>query len=111
MSQNAKVLELLHAAETTDDPSAANDMPAPRARGPHVARPRPLPAAGVRRPSDLCLQALDSMNVISAFDRHYRRGSAIPAAIWEHAEIVSTYLGAPPATEWLPMFLNRALEQ
>jgi hypothetical protein len=75
-----------------------------------ILEPKPLPVIGMRRPSDRCLRALDSMNVISMFDRHYQRGSPIPPSIWAHAEIVSDYLGSPPATEWLPLFLNRALE-
>jgi hypothetical protein len=90
MSQKAKILDLTDVSEI---------------------RPEPPLAIGSGRPSDRCLRALESMEVISAFDRDYQHGSPIPAAIWEHAEIVSEYLGAPPAEEWFPMFLNRILEQ
>jgi hypothetical protein len=82
MSQNAKILDLTSA-----------------------------PATFARRPSDRCLRALESMEAISVFDRHYQRGTPIPAAIWKHAEIVGEYLGFPSAAEWLPMFLHRILEQ
>ena len=64
-----------------------------------VARGKPL--------SPRVVSALDSMEALAHFARAYERSAPIPDAIWQHAEIMSEYLGYPPAKHWLWTWLNQ----
>jgi len=46
------------------------------------------------------------MDALAHYARRYDRGSEIPSDIWNHADIVSDYLGYPPARQWLWRWLN-----
>jgi hypothetical protein len=46
------------------------------------------------------------MDALAHFARSYERGASVPEEMWQHAEIISDYLGYPPPKRWLWTWLN-----
>jgi hypothetical protein len=46
------------------------------------------------------------MDALAHFARAYEPGAPIPDAMWQHAEVISEYLGYPPPKHWLRTWLN-----
>ena len=63
-------------------------------------------SAGGKRLDPRVVRALDSMDALAHFARAYKRGTLIPEAMWQHAEVISDYLRYPPPERWLWTWLN-----